>query len=212
MTEEQSFEVTDAVPAHDQDVAEIFSSMRKALGLSPSALAEKLGTQPSVIIALERGALKQLPDWEETSRIVTTYSAMLHLDCRPILRRIAIRKAEPSDPGDATSERRSSWIGQFSAAQIAITAIFSVLLLALIAAFAFMISNWGGPTSPRPTVKNSSTQQSPSPRKAVPAKGSKKGAITVRQLPLPQVVEAPAAKDRVDQTPANSDKKTTGAP
>lgn len=212
MAEEQPIKVTDAVPAHDQDVADIFSSMRKALGLSPSALAEKLGTQPSVIIALEKGALKQLPEWEETSRIVTTYSAMLHLDCRPILRRIAIRKAEPADETEATSERQASWIGQFSAAQIVISTIFTTLLLALIAAFAFMISNWGGPTSPRPTAKNSSILQSPLPRKTVPAEGSSKGAITVRRLPLPQAVEAPAAKDRVDQTPANSDKKTTGAP
>jgi hypothetical protein len=41
-----------------------------------------------IVQALEQGALYALPPWPETCRIVNGYGALLHLDVRPLLRRI----------------------------------------------------------------------------------------------------------------------------
>ena len=76
---------------HDEDLAVIFKEMRRALGLSMEQIAGRLATSAEIIAGLESGALPALPESSELHRIVTAYAALLGLDARPILRRIARR-------------------------------------------------------------------------------------------------------------------------
>jgi len=73
---------------YDAEVAELFRDLRAASNLSETDLAARLGTRMEVVQALEQGALYALPPWPETCRIVNGYGALLHLDVRPLLRRI----------------------------------------------------------------------------------------------------------------------------
>ena len=80
--------IAEAVATRDEHLAVLFQRMRQALRLPVSDVAEKLGTTPNRILAMEDGALLALADWPETMRIVTAYAGMLDLDARPILHRI----------------------------------------------------------------------------------------------------------------------------
>ncbi len=73
---------------YDAEVAELFRDLRAASNLSETDLAVRLGTRMEVVQALEQGALFALPPWPETCRVVNGYGALLHLDVRPLLRRI----------------------------------------------------------------------------------------------------------------------------
>lgn len=73
---------------HDPELATIFREMRRAAGVSQEQIAGRLATSVENISALETGNLAALPDWGELNRIITTYSAQLGLDARPILRRL----------------------------------------------------------------------------------------------------------------------------
>ena len=210
MTSEIQKEPAGQASVHDRDadVADIFQTMRKALGLSPSALAQKLQTETSVIVALERGDLSRLPEWDETTRIVNDYAGLLQLDCRPILRRIAVRKENNEesapDAGSVTAKSASS----LSTGIIVAIAIVSVLVLALVAALALAVMQWRGPVEDA-TPKPDSEFAAPAPRVRTTPSGQAEGPITIRRVPLPQAVEAPPSKDGVDQSPGNSDKNAT---
>ncbi|MGI9384433.1 MAG: helix-turn-helix domain-containing protein [Methyloligellaceae bacterium] len=87
----------------DDDLAVIFCEMRRAVQLTREQLAERLLTDVETVAALEDGVVQQLPDPGETSRVVATYTNLLGLDARPILRRIEARRAtlgeaEPPPP------------------------------------------------------------------------------------------------------------------
>jgi transcriptional regulator with XRE-family HTH domain len=73
---------------YDAEVAELFRDLRAASNLSETDLAARLGTRMEVVQALEQGALFALPPWPETCRVVNGYGMLLHLDVRPLLRRI----------------------------------------------------------------------------------------------------------------------------
>lgn len=91
---------------YDSEIGTIFCEMRRASQLSKEQLAEQFETEITTLDALEAGALLALPDWTETSRVVTAYTEALGLDCRPILRRMAAQLApeavarRPDDPPD----------------------------------------------------------------------------------------------------------------
>ena len=77
----------------DEELAIIFREMRRASELSEEEVAARLGTPVETLQALESGAILALPEWNETTRIVTDYTAMLSLDSRPVLRRIKAQLA-----------------------------------------------------------------------------------------------------------------------
>lgn len=72
----------------DEELAVIFREMRRASGVTQEQIAGRLATSVETVVALESGALGELPEWTEIKRIVTAYAAQLGLDSRPILRRM----------------------------------------------------------------------------------------------------------------------------
>ena len=86
------------MPSHqDDEIAVIFREMRHASELSLEQLSAKLNAPVATLQALETGAIAALPDWIETSRIVSSYAGLMGLDSRPVLRRI---KAQMQAGGD----------------------------------------------------------------------------------------------------------------
>lgn len=67
------------------EAAKFFYDLRRGLRLARVAVANRLGTEPDVIEALETGSLDSLPPWQEIVRIVTGYTHMVALDPRPVL-------------------------------------------------------------------------------------------------------------------------------
>lgn len=65
--------------------ARFFYDLRRGLRLARVAVANRVGTEPSVIEALETGNLGALPPWPQTLHIVTDYARLVHLDPRPVL-------------------------------------------------------------------------------------------------------------------------------
>lgn len=65
--------------------AKFFFDVRRGLRLARVAIANRIGTDPKVIEALETGALDKLPAWPETVRIVTAYTHIIGMDPRPVL-------------------------------------------------------------------------------------------------------------------------------
>ena len=75
----------------DQQIAELFSAMRRASSLNTTDLATRLQTTPELIEALETGDLSYLPEWEETAPVVIAYANLVNIDDRPILRHLRER-------------------------------------------------------------------------------------------------------------------------
>lgn len=65
--------------------ARFFFDVRRGLRLARVAVANRIGTEPRVIEALETGALDRIPAWPETVRIVTAYTHLVGMDPRPVL-------------------------------------------------------------------------------------------------------------------------------
>jgi hypothetical protein len=72
----------------DEQIAQIFRSMRSAMGVSRETIARRLATNPATVDNFEAGAIAALPHWKETARIVRSYCVLLRMDHEPILRRI----------------------------------------------------------------------------------------------------------------------------
>lgn len=72
----------------DPQLAAVFRQMRAVSGLNEAQLARQLGTDISVVMDLESGAVDSLPSWPETVRIVSRYSNIAHIDTRPLLARL----------------------------------------------------------------------------------------------------------------------------
>lgn len=94
----------------DEELAVIFREMRRASERSLESLAEQLRTPPSTLVALESGEIDALPEWGEASRVVGEYTALLHLDGRPVLRRLekqfTTRQPGPSAQATAATPAR----------------------------------------------------------------------------------------------------------
>ncbi len=65
--------------------ARFFHDLRRGLRMARVAIANRVGTDPEVIEALEAGAIDRLPPWPATMRIVTNYAGLVQLDPRPVL-------------------------------------------------------------------------------------------------------------------------------
>ena len=81
---------TETVQADTSNVDDVqtwvfFAQLRQYLGLSHGAIAERLQTTASVIVALETGLLADLPPWLETRQVVMRYAALAGIDPAPIL-------------------------------------------------------------------------------------------------------------------------------
>ncbi len=79
---------TEPVVARDQHLASIFRNLRGLLGVTEASLARALGTDVSVVLDLEAGAIDELPPWPELVRIVERYSGIAKVDTSPILTRL----------------------------------------------------------------------------------------------------------------------------
>lgn len=88
----------------DDEIAVIFTDMRRACQLSREQLAVRLETPVRTVEALESGMLLALPEWPETSRVVVAYTGLLGLEPGPILRRIQSQLAEGGTAGEEEAE------------------------------------------------------------------------------------------------------------
>jgi len=202
-TEQQS--ATTGGPPRDDDVGDIFRTMRQALGLSPSAIAAKLETPTATITALETGTLANLPEWQETSRIVTAYAGLLDLDCRPILRRIAISKAVEV-AGDGVEPTKANGSGNLEAWQVGGFIAGFVVIFALV--FAIAYTRTGAPRNAGQSIEERSSARPATPQ----SPQAPSGPVTVRRIPLPQAIEGPSGKQTVDPGSGDSDKTSVSRP
>jgi transcriptional regulator with XRE-family HTH domain len=83
--------IEEVKPPQDADLAELFSEMREATGLSLDETAAKLNTSVATVKALEHGEIEILPSWDEVNRVVVDYTNLLGLDSDPVLRRIMLQ-------------------------------------------------------------------------------------------------------------------------
>jgi hypothetical protein len=67
------------------DLGRLFRDLRRCLKLSIPGAAQAVGARVDVIEALEAGDWGRLPSWPETVRIITAYTALAHIDPRPVL-------------------------------------------------------------------------------------------------------------------------------
>lgn len=67
------------------EAAQFFFDLRRGLRLARGAIANRIGTTPDIIEALETGDLGRLPAWPETMRVVSTYTQLVNMDPRPVL-------------------------------------------------------------------------------------------------------------------------------
>ena len=96
------------------DVSRFFIDLRRALGVSPTRISEQLKTNVRVISALERADVEALPPWQETGRIVMSYTAWAGIDGRPVLTALATLLRDV--------EHRNRSAAQFAAVRPAVSA------------------------------------------------------------------------------------------
>lgn len=80
----------------DEQIGGVFRRMRAMTGRSAAEIAQALGTSAPTIELLEAGAVRALPPWPETERLVRAYAGQLGLDARPLVDRLASQIAPPS--------------------------------------------------------------------------------------------------------------------
>lgn len=80
--------IRELAPDVDEDIGRLFCEMRRAVGGTAEEIADRLRAEPTTIAALEEGAIRALPEWPETERVVSDYAALLSLDATPILDRL----------------------------------------------------------------------------------------------------------------------------
>src|SRR5882757_1705712 len=78
----------DASAWRDEELGQIFRTMRLTMKVSRETIARRLATSPSSIDNFEAGAVGALPHGKETDRIVRGYCELLRVDAEPILWRI----------------------------------------------------------------------------------------------------------------------------
>ena len=107
--------INEPLAGRDEQLGQIFVSMRRAMNVSRETIARRLATRASTIDDFEAGAITALPHWKETNRIVCGYCELLRLDPEPILWRIRshleavanyARSAAPPRPAPPTAGTR----------------------------------------------------------------------------------------------------------
>lgn len=89
-------------------VAQFFLDLRRALRLTLPQAAYYVQTSVEVIEALERGDIEQLPHWQETARVILTYSSMAQVDGRPVLDAVGGLMQEISNSQAQESRREAT--------------------------------------------------------------------------------------------------------
>lgn len=84
-------------------IARFFIDLRQALRLTVPQAAHYLAIRPEVVEALETGQVEYLPEWQEMSAIIMTYTSMAGVNGRPVLNAIgtlftqlSVRAAPPA--------------------------------------------------------------------------------------------------------------------
>ena len=90
-------------PDVDEDLGRLFCEMRRVVGGSAEEIADRLRAELTTIAALEEGAIRALPEWQETERVVSDYAALLSLDATPILDRLR-SQLYPQGPASAVAQ------------------------------------------------------------------------------------------------------------
>jgi hypothetical protein len=80
--------VAERTSGHDEHLGFLLRDMRIALPMTHGELALRVGSSVELIMTLEQGRLRALPNWEETQRVVCGLCALHRVDPRPILNRI----------------------------------------------------------------------------------------------------------------------------
>lgn len=80
--------VAERTSGHDEHLGFLLRDMRLALPMTHGELALRVGSSVEIIMTLEQGRLRALPNWEETQRVVCGLCALHRVDPRPILNRI----------------------------------------------------------------------------------------------------------------------------
>jgi hypothetical protein len=80
--------VAERTSGHDEHLGFLLRDMRLAVPMTHGELALRVGSSVEIIMTLEQGRLRALPQWEETQRVVCGLCALHHVDPRPILNRI----------------------------------------------------------------------------------------------------------------------------
>jgi transcriptional regulator with XRE-family HTH domain len=80
--------------AGDAKLAAVFKQIRSIVGVSESEMARRLGTDITVILDFESGAVEAFPPWPVTARLIERYAAMADVDPSPILARILSLQAQ----------------------------------------------------------------------------------------------------------------------
>ncbi len=80
--------VAERTSGHDEHLGFLLRDMRHALPMTHGELALRVGSSAEIIMILEQGRLRALPNWEEAQRVVCGLCALHHVDPRPILNRI----------------------------------------------------------------------------------------------------------------------------
>ncbi len=88
--------VAERTSGHDEHLGFLLRDMRLALPMTPGELALRVGSSVEIIMILEQGRLRALPQWEETQRVVCGLCALHHVDPRPILNRIVEQTSQTS--------------------------------------------------------------------------------------------------------------------
>ncbi|MBS0238627.1 MAG: helix-turn-helix domain-containing protein [Proteobacteria bacterium] len=91
-------------------IGQFFIDLRRTLRLTLPQAAEYLQVRPEVIEALETGYVEHLPEWQDTSAIVMTYTSMAGVNGRPALNAIGsliayFSSVAPAPRQPAISER-----------------------------------------------------------------------------------------------------------
>ena len=107
-------------PDVDEDLGRLFCEMRRVVGGTTKEIADRLRAEPTTIGALEEGAIRALPDWQETERVVSDYAALLSLDATPILDRLR-SQLYPQGPAPAVAQAPSGEDADASSADAVLT-------------------------------------------------------------------------------------------
>jgi Helix-turn-helix domain len=78
----------DASAWRDEQLGQIFRSMRLTMKVSRETIARRLAISPACVDSFEAGAVSALPHGKETERIVLGYCEFVRVDPDPVLRRI----------------------------------------------------------------------------------------------------------------------------
>jgi Helix-turn-helix domain len=107
---------SDASAWRDEQLGQIFRSMRLTMKVSRETIARRLATTPACVDNFEAGAVSALPHGKETDRIVRGYCELLRVDPEPVLWRIRSHmQALASHPGPAGAMRPAGFPVQATA-------------------------------------------------------------------------------------------------